>query len=677
MRLQDLRQRLYSKQSDIESRKPQTDIYDPRSKTAEPPKEGSQNLKETKTENKDWVIETGTTQKQKTLMVLVASVLAGVLVLGGGGYVLYRLLKKDFKQQQVQLKIDLPPAVNLNEEITITIPYANNNPVGLKDAHLTINVPSNFLISNTSPQADSIGKSSAEWILGDLPPQQSKVLELKGRFTGRDEDSVSFKSLLIYTPNNFNSKFQNEASASTRVIGVPLSLFVDATRTVASGYAISYQIKVRNNGGEPFQELKIRMAYPSGFSFVNSSTPLTGDSKNVWSIPTILSNEEKVLTIEGKMEGTVGDQKYLAVMIGREDPDGFKEYIKKEAATEITEPPIAISQAVSNEQTVVHKGDQLNFTINYANKADRAIGQAIVKLKLTGPVFDYKSIEVEDGGWYDPNNSEVVWQGGKVPALALINPGDSGKLTFGIKIASFIPFTTDKKSNFTSQSTVSIESPEMPTPIGQNKIVTGNTLDFKLSSAAGLTSTVFYSDGTIPNSGPIPPTVGKKTTYTVHWTLTNAFNDLRGAEVKTVLPYGVEWVNKVFPSKNGVAYNERTREVVWNLERIPAGAGIDKPSSSLVFQVALTPTDDDVGKAPDLIGDTSFKGTDTFTQETISLTARRTNTTLPDDKSMNEDMGRVIRPGDEAFSQYSENLIEGSNSNSNSNSNANNNTNGN
>jgi len=129
MRLQDLRQRLYSKQSDIESRKPQTDAYDPRSKEADAPPAGSPAV----AENKDWKIETGTTRKQKTLLVLVAAVIAGVIVLGGGGYIVYQVFKKDFKQQQVQLKIEVPPAVNLNEEVAVSIPFAYNNPVGLKD----------------------------------------------------------------------------------------------------------------------------------------------------------------------------------------------------------------------------------------------------------------------------------------------------------------------------------------------------------------------------------------------------------------------------------------------------------------------------------------------------------------------------------------------------------------
>lgn len=671
MKLQDLHKRLYSRQSDIESRKPQTDVYDPRTKNQPEEKD---KVKEGK--NKDWVIETGTTQRQKTLMLLIGSVLAGILVIGGGGYLVYKILKKDFRQQQVQIKIEVPPAVNLNEDVAISIPYANNNPVSLKDTHLTLEVPSTFMISGTKPQADSTSKLTASWVLGDLAPQKSGILEVKGRFTGREEESVLFKGNLTYTPSNFNSQFRNETSVATKVIGVPLTLFIEATREAANGYAVNYTVKVRNNGNEPFQELVVNLDYPLGFTQVSSSEALSGDKKNVWKIPTVLSNEEKVLTVEGRMEGSVGDQKYLTARIGKEEMDGFKEYIRKEAVTTITEPPVLIKQEVGNGQRVVHKGDELEFKVNFENKSDRAIGQAIAKVKLSGAIFDTKRIIVDDGGWYDSNNGEVVWQGGKAPALALINPGDKGTLGFRIRIADYIPFTLDKKSNFFGQTTVTIESPEMPTPIGNNKIVTGNTIEFKLSSQVGLQCTAFYNDGTIPNSGPIPPTVGKKTTYTVHWNITNAFNDLRNVEIKTVLPYGVEWINKVFPGKTGVEYRENTREVIWNLERVPAGAGIDKPSSNLVFQLGLTPTEDNAGKAMELISETTIKGTDTYTQEVISKQTGPINSTVPDDKSMNEEMGIVIRPGEEDFSEYSQNY-KGDSLDTNTNASTNSNKNGN
>ena len=193
MRLQDLRQRLYSKQSDIESRKPQTDVYDPRSKEAEVPGTSGQET----SENKDWKIETGTTQKQKTLLVLVASVLAGIIVLGGGGYIVYRVFKKDFKQQQVQLQINVPLAVNLNDEVALSIPFANNNPVGLKDAHLVISVPPNFLIASTNPQADSTGTGTAEWSLGDIAAME----ELTFRGLAEHPEMLPIYEKLLYERN--------------------------------------------------------------------------------------------------------------------------------------------------------------------------------------------------------------------------------------------------------------------------------------------------------------------------------------------------------------------------------------------------------------------------------------------------------------------------------------------
>ncbi|MBM3256181.1 MAG: hypothetical protein FJZ04_01785 [Candidatus Moranbacteria bacterium] len=644
MRLEDLRQKLYSRGSDIVSRKPQTNIYDPRSK-----KEESLGSESPDQPEKEAIIETGTTQKQKTLLLLAASAIFGVILFGGGGYLLYKLLKKDFRSEQVQIKVNVPPAVNLNENVEVEVLCANNNPVVLKDAHLTLETPSNFISSTESanPPADTFSKSTVEWNLGNFNPQENKSFKFYGRFTSREEDSVSFKAFLRYTPSNFNSQFQNDASVSTRVIGIPITLSVEATREAASGFAISYQIKVRNEGSDPLQSLSMKMAYPLGFGFINSSIPLAGDRKDIWEIPTLLSNEEKVLSIEGKIEGQKGEKKIFSAHLGKNEQDGFKEYIVKEAFTDITEPPILVTQEVQNDQTTVHKNDELNLIVKFTNKSDRAIRNAIVKVKIEGAIFDQKSILIEKNGSYDGNTKEVVWQGGNTPEVALINPGSSGELRFRIKIADYIPFSGQKSSNFTGSTVVSLESPEIPTPIGSNKIITGNTLNFKLSTFAGIKSAGYYNDSAIPNSGPLPPTVDKETSYTIHWTVTNAFNDLRNIEVKSVLPYGLKWMNKVYPSKTGLVYNENTREITWNLERIPAGAGIDKAASSLAFQVSVTPTDDQYGKIIDLMGQTTLRATDTFTQETIVGESPKIDSTLPDDKSMIESLSRVIRPGDE------------------------------
>ncbi len=648
MKLQDLRQKLYSKQSDIESRKPKLDTYDPRSNLA-PSSDDSQKINE-KNKDSEWVIETNTTKKQKTLFMLIGSILLGGFLIAVSGYLVYFFTYQEFKQEQVKIELKAPSAVNINEDFVINLLYSNNNPLDAKNAKITLEFPSNYSLASTKPQANSTNKNIAEWSLSDLKAQQDGIIEIKGRFVRKDEDSVQFKSFLSYTPENFNSEFKNESFCSTRVIGVPLSLNIEPTRTVADGYAVNYQVRVRNNGKEPFQNLVAKITYPQGFSFITSNPELEGEKKNNWKIPTLLSNEEKTLTIEGKLNGKTGDQKFINVTVGIENDEGFSEYIKKDAVSSITEPPVTISQEIISGQSIVHKKDEVRVDIKYQNTSERAINQAMVKVKLNGAIFDYKEgIKPENDGWFDPNTKEIIWQGGKTPELAVLKPNSSGRLSFTVRIADFIPFADNQKTNFTGTTQVSIESPEMPTPVGTNKVVLGKNLEFKLSSFVGFETKVYYSDGTIPNSGPLPPTVGKKTTYTVHWRVTNAFNDLRGVEVKSVLPFGVEWTDSVFPTKTGVTYKPGTREIIWSKDRIPAGAGSETPEVNLVFQIAITPTENDYGKTMELFSESNFKAIDTFTQETITSKTVKKNTFLEDDPTVTEFMSRVIKDGENPY----------------------------
>jgi len=642
MRLDKIRQKLYSKQSDIESRKPQHGEYDPRAAEETGEKKPD--------EDKKWVIEAGTTRKQKTFFFLLTSIFAGAVLVLGGGYVLYKVLKKEFRQQQVQVKVETPVSAKIGDSVNISVSYANYNPVPLRDAHLTLEMPPTFKLESTSPQAEATTNSVVEWNLGEIDSKGNGILEIQGRFIEREEEASYFNSVLRYTPKSISSPFQNEASAGVEVTGIPISISVEKTRTVASGYEIEYKLNLRNNGKEPFQKLEARMEYPKGFTFVQSSPELTGEDKTIWNIPTILSGEEKVLTVRGRLDGIAGERKLLKVLLGRlEDGGEWRQYSEKEIVTTITEPPLSVRQKVKGQESVIaHAEDELPFEVEYANNSERGIGDAVVRVKLEGNIFNWGRVAVERGS-FDLDKKEVIWQGGTVPELKMVKPGDKGILKFSVEIPEHVPFTDDKKSNLTGKSSVSIDSPHMPTNIGENKVVTGNVLEIKLGTKVFLQSKGYYNDSTILNEGPVPPTTGKNTTYTIHWTISNIFNELRNVKLKTTLPHGVEWTKEVFPSSSGVEYNERTKEITWNIERVAAGAGSYKPAPNLIFQIKVTPSDNDVGKLLLLINATTLEGVDTFTNETVKVSAKEIKSDLPDDPSISEELGIVIKPGDDIF----------------------------
>ena len=513
MRLQNTQNRLYTTKNDGGKgsvQKEHKDVFDPRINQQLGNSAGVDDdpkLADVDDEEIEWVLNAGTTQRQKTLLLLAGFVLLAGLIFSGGGYLIYRWVKKDFKQQRVFLEVAVSPSVDPNEDTTIAISYANDNPVALEKAQLTVNAPSSFLVTGSDPpQAGSAprlsdgqaGGAGATWELGELEPRERGVLKLQGRFLGAESDAALFKSVLAYLPGNLDARFQNEAEASTKITTKPIALFVYSTNSVASGYAVAYKIKVRNNGEEPLQKMKVSLDFPPGFTLSNSSEPLTGSQKDIWSLPALGSGEEVALNVDGQLEGYLGDQKQLTVAVGESDSRGItKEYVRKTAKTEIVKPPVAISQEIKNLQPYFRKGEDVSFTVSYENISDRPIGQAVVKAKLGGAIFDRRNVTVDNGGWYDSNNNEIVWQGGKSPGLAVINMGDKGELNFSLKVADPLPPASGPGGSAVSRVETSIGSDEMPADIAENKIIAGNTIEFK----AGVDGSVAY--GSLPSRGTV------------------------------------------------------------------------------------------------------------------------------------------------------------------------------
>ena len=67
-----------------------------------------------------------------------------------------------------------------------------------------------------------------------------------------------------------------------------------------------------------------------------------------------------------------------------------------------------------------------------------------------------------------------------------------------------------------------------------------------------------YNSGAFQNTGPLPPTPGQSTTYTISWSLVNSLNDVSGAEVRGKLPIYVEYVGTKSPNSVSIIFNQTT-----------------------------------------------------------------------------------------------------------------------
>ncbi len=230
-----------------------------------------------------------------------------------------------------------------------------------------------------------------------------------------------------------------------------------------------------------------------------------------------------------------------------------------------------------------------------------------------------ETLEIE-GGRYDTNTKTITWNQDTSSDLNQIDPGGTASLGFSVNIVPLVNSTTGAV----------VKSPRVPLSVSiratgsEGNIYEAENID---SIAAILTTSVvvegetLHASGPFPNTGTIPPSVGKTTIYTIHWRVRNVANSLTDTRITTKLAPGVTWLSQISPSTEQITYNTESKTLVWNIGAVPAGTGYGNAGRDVYFQVAYMPSPGDVGQAPDLTQVVVLTGKDTFTEQTV--TARR------------------------------------------------------
>jgi hypothetical protein len=165
----------------------------------------------------------------------------------------------------------------------------------------------------------------------------------------------------------------------------------------------------------------------------------------------------------------------------------------------------------------------------------------------------------------------------------------------------------------------------------------------KISSKIEITQRGYFEDEIFGNSGPLPPEVGKRTTYTVMWHVKNYYSDVKNAKVKAVLPSNVKLTGDIFPEEevSKFSFDSESREIVWVVGDIERGVGISKPGLTIGFQLEFKPNESQKGQVAEIISQARITAEDSWTETTIENLADSIDTTLPDDPSVTEEMGTI------------------------------------
>jgi len=556
--------------------------------------------------------------KRFTLFIVLLAVIVGLF-----GF--YHYQRNVYSKDILKLEILSSEEADLLQEVKYIVKYKNNGNVRLEEPELIFEFPSNAVLAEgVSPRivkkADELGEA--------IYPGEEKTFTFTARLMGQEGESKEAKATLSYRPKNLKASYASKTSFTTIIKRAALSFDFDLPSKIESGKELSFRLNFFSSVDYPLSGLRVMVDYPSGFEFINSAPAFL--EKNEWEVGLLNKAEGGRIEISGKLVGEVGEEKVFRAKIGSWQGGEF--IVLKEATKliSIIRPALYITQQINgNPRAVANPGDLLHYEIFYKNIGEEFLTDMFLLVNLSGSVFDLVTLQAPEGD-LTPGENSIIWDWRRVKDLQILPPQSEGKIEFWVKLKDEWEIKNAADKNPQIKTTVFLSQ-------AKEEFIN------KVNSKLAISQRGYFNDEIFGNSGPIPPEVGRATTYTITWQIKNYYNDLKNVKVKAILPNSVNLTGKIFPEEQSdkITFDSQSREIVWNIGDLAMGEGVLTQSPNVSFQISFTPQQDLREQAPELISQAIVSGEDQWTGEIIQAAGSSINTALSDDGKVFVEDGRV------------------------------------
>ncbi|MFA6407604.1 MAG: hypothetical protein WCV80_02760 [Candidatus Paceibacterota bacterium] len=558
-------------------------------------------------------------------------------VLLGAGIFLYSVLSGG-GSTRVDFAIVIPNEIIRGVPFEVAVTASNGQESILTNAVVRINLPSNIInVGGINGQNQLVTEEIGDIGAGSLARRTFKFIAI-----GPVGSTEKLKASINYTAGR-NTGFELDEAKDVKVSGVPFKLEVKTPEHVLRGAPFEIEIKYTNITKFDFPDVVLQAKYPTMFKF-SSSVPVPPESlDNLWRLGAVRAGSSGTLYVKGTYDGADTSDisvpiVVLATFSGHDYP-----VVESASALSFGPAPVDLQILVNNQSAYVARvGDTLTYSIHYENKSGIALADVVVRATIAGEMLNVSAIDTN--ALLDPMTNEFIWNASNVPAFRLLDAGASGDVLVTTHLKNLFPLKRLGDKNYSLRAHATLNSPSVPPYLQASKTFVEAGLETKVAGLVAIDAQLFYRDTTVSvfNAGPFPPKVGHATEYSVHWILRNFSTDISNVEVRATLSSGVLFVGAIESSgEKTPVYDAERNQVVWTIERVPAGKGVSNDLFEAVFQVRATPTSAQVGQFQPILGESILTATDEFTE--LELTGRDVgvSTTLPDDKTVGQEGGRV------------------------------------
>ena len=575
-------------------------------------------------------IEIGTKQTAWKQLAILFFVSGFFLSLIWGGFLL--LGRGTSSGDDIKITFDGPKELEPIKEYDFTVTLENVGTFDLVRVTFELNLPDQFFLSSSDPVLDNRRTLN----IGSLAKKEKREIHFKGSFIAKEKETVNLSALAIYHPQSFNATFEAVGNYSALMGEGLFTGSIEGPDKLLSGDEAEFTISFAKKEEVEIIDAAISLDAPSDFSITTSTIQPT--VSKIWPVKFDPKTNEGRAVFKGVFSSEANGDRTVKFLLGQMRDNKF--YPTKELAVsiEVLGAELSIDAALNGTafkdiatETYTRFGDMLSYAIDVTNTSKELLKNARVIFHAEGvPQYDGETVVMWASTVNSPDATRegqaIVWSPREVGSFKSFKSGASEHLEGNVRLRPG-PFPISL-NDYSIRVWVEVQLD------GVGKIIKKRTLTSKVvqlvvQSDADFNAEARYfgSDGMALSTGPLPPKVGEQTTYRIFWKVSNTLHELSGVTISATLPQNVSLTGKNLIPAGVFSFDSASRIVIWSLDRWPASL----KNTEINFEVGLTPTADDVGKSPDLIGPASFTARDVSTGADIILAAPTLTTNIKND----------------------------------------------
>ncbi len=531
---------------------------------------------------------------------------------------------------KIGIDINSLNGVDENGQVKYDIFFTNTEDKKMKDVSLSVRFPSEFSYVNSNIDPDFMNDEYIKWDLGELDPNDTKVLSLEGVLFGEVGTESVISAVMDYGFEGISATFRSVNSYSIGINKAIYDVIIERDDIFYKDQEFKYTIKVKNNTAKALKNVKLSLDfYGDDFnvkSYSEEPTENYGSGYVGWTFDMSKKQEteeeyfDKIIEITGVVEKDNVDTVGFAIKSGVKSESAvnnvegidtifYKEdYIKTSAA--------GLNFVINANGNEINKDENALISVNadkefeIAFKYNKLSEDAVFKdLRLNVEFLGDNIIDTDmNFGKNKPEISEIKddkssniileWNGNNYKDFKDIGTEEK-ELKFSFKINKDL-LKNYKEDGFLSNVRVNLygkntDKDKEITIIGDRKFKVAIDTDLKVTTS---TSNTGLKAG--ETSGPVE----------ISYKIKNTYNKLSGFGITFLLPENVEYtMDNALSRSVRDEYNAENRKIVWVIGDVNPGDEITGK-----FFVNVTPAGDSKGKNVDLAKDINI----TFKDITIN-----------------------------------------------------------